>query len=159
MRPHGSPVKLEERRKEAVRWASTGLGPTAIGLRLGVTARSVRRWLEVYRARGRDGLKAKPASGRPCKLTKTQRKDLRRRLLRGAACHGFFTDLWTCRRVAQLIRRQYNVRYHVDSLPYLLRLLRFTPQKPELRARERDEHAIETWRTKTWACLKKSPAA
>jgi transposase len=65
--------------------------------------------------------------------------------------------LWTCPRVAQVIRREFGVRYHVDHIGRLLRSLGFTPQKPERRARERDESAIQRWVKQDWPRIKKTP--
>jgi transposase len=40
----------------------------------------------------------------------------------------------------------------------ILGSLGFSPQKPERRAIERDEQAVQTWRRKTWPKLKKPGA-
>jgi transposase len=46
---------------------------------------------------------------------------LEKDLPRGARACGFATDLWTCPRVAEWIRRRFGVCYHVDHLGRLLR--------------------------------------
>jgi transposase len=79
------------------------------------------------------------------------------RLLAGAKANGFGTDLWTCPRIGELIRRLFKVRYHVDSLPRVLAALGFSCQRPEKRARERDEEAIERWVARDWPRIKKTP--
>ena len=61
--------------------------------------------------------------------------------------------------VAELIRREYGARYHVDHIGRLLRALGWTPQKPERRARERDEEAIRRWVKVEWPRIKKKPSA
>jgi len=80
-----------------------------------------------------------------------------RRLLSGATAQGFTTDLWTCPRIALLIERQFNVGYHVDHIPRLMRSLGFSAQKPERQARERDEAAIRDWIARDWKRIKKRP--
>ncbi|MBO9370776.1 MAG: winged helix-turn-helix domain-containing protein [Chloroflexi bacterium] len=65
--------------------------------------------------------------------------------------------MWTLRRVAQVIEREFGVRYHPGRVWYLLRGMGWSPQKPQRRARERDEEAIRTWRTQKWEEVKKSP--
>jgi transposase len=60
--------------------------------------------------------------------------------------------------VAQWIRRRFQVRYHVDHLCRLLRTLGWSPQKPERRARERDERAIRRWVRSSWPQIKKTPS-
>jgi putative transposase len=96
--------------------------------------------------------------GRPRKLTAAQRARLEKALLRGALAYGFPTDLWTCPRVADLIERRFRVEYHVDHVGRLLHGIGWSPQKPERRARERDEEAIRTWVKTVWPRVKKKPA-
>jgi transposase len=129
MRPHGSSVQLERRRQRAVALKEQGVRPTQIARQLGTTLRSVERWLRAHQEAGLEGLKAKPSPGRPPKLTPAQRQDLVQCLLQGASAHGFATDLWSCPRVAELIRCRYGVRYHVDSIPHVLRALHFSPSE------------------------------
>ena len=74
-------------------------------------------------------LKAKPAPGRPPKLTQNEKQELEGLLLQGAEAAGFDTDLWTCPRVARLIRKHFGVRYHVDHIGRLLRSLGWSPQR------------------------------
>src|SRR3990172_3179085 len=97
--------------------------------------------------------------GRPPKLDARRRARLERVLLRGAEAAGFSTPLWTCPRVADLVRREFGVRYHVDHIGRVLRTLGWSPQKPERRARERDEAAIQRWVKVDWPRIKKKPGA
>jgi transposase len=120
---------LEQRRRQAVALKEQGYGPTQVARLLNTTPQSVRRWWNAYAADGAQALAARPVPGRPCKLTGRQRQSLRACLLRGAAAWGWSTDLWTCPRVAELIRRRYGVIYHVDHLPRLLRSLGFSPSE------------------------------
>lgn len=158
MRPSGSPAELERRRLRALDLLKEGLLPVEVARRMGVDRRSVRRWRASFDAEGRDGVRAIPASGRPPKLTAVERARLEKALLRGALAHGFPTDLWTCPRVAELIERRFGVEYHVDHVGRLLHALGWSPQKPERRARERDEEAIRSWLKTVWPRVKKKPA-
>ena len=76
-------------------------------------------------------------------------------LLLGAQAAGFATDLWTCPRVTELIEKQFGVRYHVDHVGRLLHALGWSPQRPERRAAERDEAAIQNWIKSDWPRIKK----
>jgi transposase len=137
-----------------------GMSTSETARRVKVDARSVRRWREMYERDGPAGLEARPAPGRPSKLGTRQRNALRRRLLKGAKANGFPTDLWTCRRVAELIERCYGVTYHSDHVGRLLASLGFSCQKPSRRAMERDEQRVEQWVARDWPRIKKSrPAA
>jgi len=157
MRPHGSPIVLEQRRLEAITLLSKGMFPVDVAKRLGVDRRSVRRWNATYRKSGQPALKARDASGRPLKLTARQLKKLENHLIQGPRSVGFPTELWTCPRVTHLIRKEFNVSYHVDHIGRLLHALGWSPQKPERRAIERDEKSIRNWVRHTWPHLKKKP--
>ena len=155
MRPHGSPAALERRRKRAIGLFEQGRAPVEVAERLGVARRSVRRWMAAYRKRGEAGIRAQPASGRPPKLDVRARRRLEQVLFRGAKAAGFPTDLWTCRRVAQVIRRRFSVTYHVDHIGRLLRSLGWTPQRPQRRPIERDEARVQGWICEEWPRAKK----
>jgi transposase len=90
-------------------------------------------------------------------LTTVQRRGLVQRLLKGAVSQGFSTDLWTCPRIKQLIRREYGVTYHVDYIPCVMKSLGFTVQKPERQAQERDNEAVARWIERDWRRIKKKP--
>src|SRR5207253_814938 len=77
-------------------------------------------------------------------------------LVAGPRAAGYATELWTCPRVAEVMRHTCGVHDHPAHGWRVLRALRWRPQKPEHRARERDEKAIQHWRTRTWPRLKKA---
>ena len=156
MRPHGSPADLERRRLRALELLNEGLEPHVVAQRVGVDRRSVRRWKRAYRKRGTAGLKARPASGRPRKLTGRQRQSLARWILKGAAACGFPTALWTGRRIVQLIRARFQVVYHPNHIGRLLRSCGFTPQRPQTRAKERNDQRIRLWIRQEWSRAKKN---
>lgn len=157
MRTPENGKEAERRRECALTLARQGLSSATIGQRLGIDPRTVRRWKARFRRLGRRGLQTRRASGARCRLTKQQRNGLTQRLLTGALAQGFTTNLWTCPRIAQLIERQYQVRYHVDHVPRLMQSLGFSVQRPERRACERDEAAIADWVARDWKRVKKRP--
>jgi transposase len=79
-------------------------------------------------------------------------------LAQGAPAFGFRGDIWTAARVAQLIKEQFGVQYHPAHVSRLLRQLQWTPQKPLVRASQRDEAAIEAWYRERWPAIKKKPS-
>ena len=157
MRPHGSPADLEARRRRAVALLDKGLGVREVARQIGCSPMSVSRWRTEVRARGPDALRPKPAPGRPPRVTARQRAKLLTLLLKGATAHGFSTDLWTLPRVAAVIARTFGVTYHPAHVWKILRGEGWSCQKPERRARERDEAAIQRWRTERWPHIKKRP--
>jgi transposase len=89
-------------------------------------------------------LAAKPHAGPKPRLSAEQLAELEALLLKGAKAHGWRTELWTAARAAEVIERHFHVRFHPEHLRKLLkRRLKWTSQKPQRRARERDEAAID----------------
>jgi len=155
MRPKGSPSELEARRFRAAKLLARGEKPSVVARAVGSSPSSVTRWKEVIRKSGVEGLKAKPHKGPKPHLSSGQKKKLEKILLRGAAASGYATDLWTCPRVAEVIDKHFGVSYHAYHVWRLLRSMGWSCQKPERRARERDEQAIRRWRNERWPDIKK----
>jgi putative transposase len=128
MRPSGTPQELELRRRFAIHLLSQGLSTVEVASQVGVDRRSVRRWKAAARKGGAEAIGAKPAAGRPRLLTAKDLTRLRRLLMKGAVAAGYPTDLWTCPRVASLIEREFDVRYHGAHVSKLLRRLGFSPR-------------------------------
>jgi len=148
---------LEERRRQIIAFLKRNLSLHEIARRLGCHASSVMRWRNAFRSQGPGGLKAKPASGRPPKLSVPQTQRLIGLLAQGATAHGYRTELWTTQRIAGLIEQRWGVRYHHNHVGKLLHRLGWSHQKPERRALERDEAAIQTWKQTVWPRVKKTP--
>jgi transposase len=122
---------------------------------LGVSKGALSQWMK----RARDGggveaLKRQPAPGARPRLSEEQRNKVPELLARGAEAHGFRGELWTCERVAIVIRREFGVSYHPAHVSRMLKALRQSLQKPERRAEQRNEEAIEHWKEKKWPSLK-----
>jgi hypothetical protein len=75
-------------------------------------------------------------------------------LWHGAEAYGFRGDVWTCGRVAGVIREEFDVSYSKSQVSRLLKHLGWTPQVPITRAIQRDEGAIARWRAESWPALK-----
>jgi transposase len=115
---------------------------------------SVSCWLARARQGGPEALRARPAPGRPPKLSSAQKRLIPEFLWHGAEAYGFRGELWTCARIAKVIEEEFGVRYHKDHVSRLLRELRWTPQVPVTRAIQRDEEAIRRWRDEIWPQLR-----
>ena len=102
---------LEKRRFEAMRLLDEGLNQSETARRLTVARQTVSEWLRQYRAQGEAGLRKAGRAGRKPLLDATQLERLEILLLKGPEAHGFPTPLWTCPRVARLIRDEFGVRY------------------------------------------------
>jgi len=148
---------LERRRMEGLRLLRQGLNQSEVARRLKVGSQSVSRWARTLAEQGEKGLKAAGRAGRLPRLSTAQRKVLVSRLLEGPEKLGYETPLWTCERVADLIEREFAVRYHAGHVWKLLRQLNWSPQRPAGRALERNEEAIAEWKHRTWPAIKKKP--
>src|SRR5688572_14923885 len=157
MRPKGSPNELEHRRRLAAQRILEGYSTQEVADFLGVDPSSVGRWVAALRDRGDSGLVARPASGRPPKLTTTQEKIVRRWLGDSPSEHGFDTELWTAPRLGRLIEEEFGIRLNPRYLSAWLRDRGFTPQKPQRVPRERDPKAIAAWLESDWPRIKKKP--
>ena len=155
MRPPGNPKQLERRRRRAIDLLEKGLSLSAVARAVGSSVSSVFLWRRVFKTKGRQGLAPKPTPGRPPKLRRRQTATLVKVLLTGPQAAGFPTDLWTTRRIAEVIDRRFGVRYHPNHIWRLLVGLGWSCQKPQTKARERDEAAIAHWKRYRWPHIKK----
>src|SRR5215467_3193458 len=142
-RPQGSADLLQDRRRRALALLDAGHSLNEVGRRIGCDASSVMRWRNARWRKGAEGLKVRFSPGRPPRLNSQKRKRLVKQLLQGPLTHGYRTNLWTTARIAELIQREFGVRYHRDHVGRLMHALNWSPQKPERRALERNEQAIE----------------
>ena len=147
----------EERRLRAWALKAKGWSQQKIAEALGVTAGAVSQWMRRGREGGEEALKRRPRLGAEPKLTAEQRAQIPVLLAQGAEAFGFRGDVWTAKRVATVIRRELGVRYHPNHVGRLLRAAGWSVQKPIARASQRNEAAIEAWRTERWPALKRGP--
>ena len=155
MRPKGTAQQLEGRRRRAIQLLEQGKSPSAVARALSASQSSVWRWKEAYEAQGWDGLRARPIPGRPPGLSASEKRKLLKTLERGPSAAGYRTELWTLKRVGEVIERDFGVRYDISNVWRILRGLGWSCQKPQRKARERDEEAIRQWRTQRWPYIKK----
>lgn len=156
--PRRDRVTLEARRRQAAKLFRQGLSQADVGRFLRVSRQSVSRWFEQWRQGGSGALKRSPSTGRPARLTAAQLRRVERALLQGARAQGYPTELWTLRRVAEVIERATGVAYHQGHVWRLLRGLGWSRQKPTRRAAERNPEAIEAWVKERWPELKRGPS-
>jgi transposase len=154
----GAPKKAdwrEERRKRAWELKQAGWKQKEIAVALGVTEGAVSQWMKRGREGGEKALKAHPAKGATPRLTAAQQAQIPLMLAKGAPAYGFRGEVWTSRRLAVAIKQEFGVGYHPDHCGYLVRKMGYSMQKPVERATQRNEQAIEHWKTYHWPTLKK----
>jgi transposase len=130
-----------------------------IAAALGVSRAAVCQWIKCAReGGGAQALRSRPHLGGPSKLTAEQRAQIPGLLARGAPAYGFGGDVWTAKRIAEVIWRTFGVRYHPDHVSRLLRQAGWSVQRPIQRATQRDEAAITRWHEERWPAIKKRQA-
>lgn len=145
----------EERRLRAWELKQRGWSQQTIAEAVGVTAGAVSQWMRRGREGGVEALRRRPLPGAAPKLTAEQRAQVPLLLAQGAEAFGVRGDVWTAKRVTTVIRREFGVRYHPNHVGTLLRAAGWSVQKPITRASQRNEAAIEAWRTERWPALKR----
>jgi transposase len=155
MRSNGTASELEARRRLAVEKLRDGWTQVAVAEFLSVHPVTVAKWMARHRLEGDVGLAAKPTPGRPRFLTPDQEDQVLAWLAQKPTAHGFRTDLWTARRVADLIRRRFGVPYHPDYLRAWLRQRGYSPQKPRRRAKQKKQPVIDQWVADDWPRIQK----
>lgn len=155
-RRHGPALDWKEvRRWRALALKREGWTYEEIAEALSVTKGAISRWMSAVNSAGEQALRARPHKGATPRLRPKQAALIPEFLSHGAEAYGFRGELWTCARVAAVIREEFGVTYHKAHVSRLLKALGWTPQLPVERASQRDEEAIEQWRVEVWPILKK----
>jgi transposase len=150
--------EASKRRVRAGRMLLKGKTPAQVAAAVSAPRQTVYRWLDVLNDGGIDALRVINKGGRPAQLDGAQYDELRQVLLDGPQAAGFDTDLWTLKRVREVIRRRFRVQFSEVHVWRVLGKLGFSSQKPERQAKERDQAAVARWKKRTWPALKKSAA-
>ena len=143
----------EARRLQAWHLTQQGWSQRQIAAALGVSEGAVSQWMARARDVGPEALRRRPPPGAPRRLSPEQLARLPELLHRGPTAYGFRGELWTRSRVAAMIRVEFDVSYHPRHVGRLLAVIRWSPQKPVRRARQRNEAAIAQWRNDTWPAI------
>jgi len=148
---------FEARRFRAWELKQQGWKQSLIAKALGVTPGAVSQWLKRAREEGVGGLRRRLGGGAPRRLKTEERAKLPQLLARGAEAYGFQGEVWTRGRVAEVIWREFGVRYDPSHVGRILRACGWSRQKPIRRARQRNEEAIRLWREEHWPGVEKKP--
>ena len=148
-------AKEQARRVEAGRWFARGLSQAQVARRLRVSRQSTSRWFRLWEADGGEGLRGAGRTGRKRRLSDENLCRLETLLVAGPQAQGYETNLWTLKCIARVVERHFGVHYHPGHVWKLLGQLGWSCQRPERRARERNEEAIRRWLKHRWPRIKK----
>ncbi len=101
--------KLRDR-LNAVRLAHQGRSRQDIADLLGMSTRSVQRWINAYLERGPDGLAPRKAPGAPPKIPTALHGELRRWVIEGPTAQGLDRANWTHPELAEHLFRTHGLR-------------------------------------------------
>lgn len=136
---------LEKRRLKAGAYFHSGKTQAWVARSFSVSTATTNAWNKAWKKNKHSGLLSKGRSGRPPKLTKKQLQKVEVVLMKGPKAQGYATELWTLERIAEVIKKNTKVQYHPGHVWKILHDLGWTSQKPETRARERNDKKIKQW--------------
>lgn len=132
-----------------------GISQAEVARRLRVTPAATNGWYHAWKKKGIQGLQSRGQTGFPSQMTENDRTKLKKAILNGATNFGYETDMWTLERIAAVMKRITKKSFKTTWTWHIVTQLGFTCQKPERRSKERDEQAIQRWKTITFPRLKK----
>lgn len=155
---HISSLSREQREQKRFRAAELfrkRIPQAEIARKLKVTSTAVSYWHLEWKKHGKEGLKSKGHPGFESSLTEKDRKEFKQAVLKGPLAYGYETNFWTLSRLSAVMKKVTGIKFSDVWTWHIVRELGFTPQKPQVRAAERDEVAIKAWKEKRLPGLKK----
>src|SRR5689334_13655610 len=145
----GRPAQEELRRRALFLIEHEGMTQAEAARAVGVHRQTVNIWHKRYRARGEDGLldgrRVSPRRGKGA-LSAGEAGQVRAWIVGQTPDRlGLPFALWTGRAVRELVERRFGKRLGLSTVPLYLRRWGMTPQKPLVRARQRQPAAIAAW--------------
>ena len=93
---------------------------------------AVSQWVKKAREGGKEALKTSPRPGRPPKLSEKKRtEELPSLLEEGPERFGFRGEVWTRKRVREVIKEEFGVEYDVSQVGRILDQIGWSRQKPD----------------------------
>ncbi len=120
-------------RLQIVRLADRGRPHQDIAADLGVTPRTVQRWLNAYLDRGLDGLRPRKAPGPAPKLTADLAPALCQWVTAGPAACGLDRANWTYAELADHLHRERGIRVRKSAMQAFCRRHGIRPYRPTYR--------------------------
>lgn len=140
----------EERRRLAYRLLAKRTPTATIARELGVSYVTVWHWERRRRDEGPDSWREHEHPGSKRRLSPKDQRTLLALLKKGARAYGYSTELWTLKRVAEVIRKEYGVEYTLSGVWRVLRAPGLSAQVPLTIALERNDGYIREWVERRW---------
>lgn len=141
-----SETATEFRRRRAVELMQQGESKEIISRILGVRRNSLNIWQRKTQAG--ISLTTRINTGRPRRMNLEQLVKLEELLKKGATAHGWENNLWTSRRVQEVIKRAFEIEFtRSGALHVLKEYLHWSVIRPAQQAAKRDEAEIARWKS------------
>lgn len=147
--------ELERRRLKAVKFFKQGKSNTEISRILSVSYEAVRLWKHSWKKKGIKGLKSKGKPGPKPQLTEEKKEKVKQVLLKGPQAFGYSTNIWTLKRITEVIKKVVKVKHHPGYVWYILQSMGWSCQRPRVQSKYRDERIIAKWKRVVWPAIKK----
>jgi transposase len=159
----GRAAQEELRRRALLLIERQGLSQGRAAQLVGVHRQTVNAWVKRHRAQGEEGLldgrRASPRRGKGI-LSADEAGQIRQWIVEQTPDQlGLPFALWTSRAVRELIARRLEKRLGPTAVQLYLRRWGLTPQKPLVRAKERQPAAIAAWLETTYPAIAKRARA
>ena len=156
---NGRRARQLSRRQQAAEMFAEGKTRAEVARELGVSWRSTHTWYQKWQQGGVEALEPSGKPGPPEKFTDADVEQLEGWLKEGSVAHGYSNELWTLRRIQGLLSDKLGKKASASEAWRLLRRMNWSPQKPQRKARERDEVKINKWKGEDWPELKRRAEA
>jgi len=126
---------------------------TIVSSVLNVTVKAIQHWVTTFLLNGVRGLVSRKPSGRPPKLTKTQRRELAKLIDAGPQKAGYVGNCWRTPMIQQLISEKFGATYSVHYISQLLKNMGFSYQKAKFVSDHLNEEKRDQWLAETWPAI------
>ena len=103
---------LQKQRELAVRRVKDGYTQAEVAAFLGVSVKSVQKWVSAARKRGTNGLRAKPHRGRRPRLSAEREREVLKWLDQAPADIGVTAARWSAPLLAKVIEQRWCITFH-----------------------------------------------
>lgn len=147
----------EYRWQRTIALLQSGMTQSKVAEILGMSQSNVSRILKQWKENGEKTPKNNmDKRGRKPKLTEAQTAELKDIVSGPATEYGFENQVWTQRRVVQVIKEKFNIDFHPYSIRRVLALLGLSYKKPVVKDFRQDPEKVKEYREKTLPELKES---
>ena len=129
----------------AIKSAASGMSVEKISQLLNISDVTVRSFIKKYLLSGLRGLYRKRPSGRPPKLTKSQKKQLMRTIDKGPSQAGFPGNCWRSPMIQHWLYTNFKVVYSVKYISQLLKNMGYSFQKARFVSDHLDQEKRKEW--------------